>query len=155
MDPHEHAVEVFDQGFNCAESVLTALCTAAGRDVGDLRRLATPFGAGMARRGTVCGCLSGAAMAIGLLAGRSTPEDAEGKERAYGMVERLLGLFERTYGSTECRTLTGLDFHDPAAVERFSEEARGRVCVPAMRFAVENALSELRAAALLRSVEIE
>ncbi|MCU0611911.1 MAG: C-GCAxxG-C-C family protein [Candidatus Eisenbacteria bacterium] len=155
MDPHEHAIAAFDQGFNCAESVLTALCTAAGRDVGELRRLATPFGSGISRRGTVCGCLSGAAMAIGLLAGRSTPEDAEGKERAYGMVERLLGLFERTYGSTECRTLTGLDFHDPAAVGRFREDIRGRVCVPAIRFTVENALSELRAAGIAMRIGLE
>ena len=155
MDPREHAVAVFDQGFNCAESVLTALCTAAGRDVGELRRLATPFGSGISRRGTVCGCLSGAAMSIGLLAGRSVPTDVEGKDRAYGMVERLLNLFERTHGSIDCRNLTGLDLHDPSAAQRFKEDVRARVCVPAMRFTVENALSELRAAGIAMPIELE
>lgn len=148
MDPCEHAVALFDQGFNCAESVLSALCSASGYEIGHQRRLATPFGSGISRRGTVCGCLSGAAMAIGLVAGRSEPADVEGKDRAYGMVERLMELFGRQFGSIECRTLTGLDFHDPGAVERFRADARDRVCVPAIRFTVERALEELRRAGI-------
>ena len=65
--PEERAVQFFKSGYNCAESVLKAVAEAIGTDTGDSQRFATAFGGGVARQGYTCGCLTGAAMAVGML----------------------------------------------------------------------------------------
>ncbi len=145
-DPRDHAVALFEGNFNCAESTVTALLTAARRDPAEAQRLATAFGGGLARRGTVCGALTGAAMALSSLLGRTDAADTDGKERAYAVVAELLRRVETSTGAIECRTLTGLDFNDPTSHEAFKASVKARVCVPMLRLVVGTAL-ELVAAA--------
>ena len=44
----DHAVSLFDPGFNCAGSAVIALLSAKGRDTAQAQRMATAFGAGLA-----------------------------------------------------------------------------------------------------------
>ncbi len=68
------AVLYFTTGFNCAEALLLALQEALNEEENNIiPRIATPFGAGIGGRGSVCGALSGAIMAIGLKYGRMEP----------------------------------------------------------------------------------
>lgn len=140
------AVELFEGGYNCSESALLALSGAQARVQGELQRLATPFGGGVARRGMLCGALTGSLMAIGLHLGRSVPGDDEAKERAYAAGEALLAAVEARFGSTQCRTLTGLDFHDPAHHDAFPP-VKQKVCIPVLRMAVELARELIERAA--------
>jgi C_GCAxxG_C_C family probable redox protein len=139
-DPVEHAVALFGQGFNCAESAVTALLDVADRSSREAQRLATAFGGGLARRGLVCGALSGSAMALSTVLGRSDPTDGDGKERAYAAVNELLRAVEAAHGAVDCRHLTGLDLNDPASDEAFKRDVKARVCVPVLRLAVATAL---------------
>lgn len=139
------AVEHFEGGYNCAESALLALCGGQTWVNGELQRLATPFGGGVARRGMLCGALAGAAMALGLHLGRSTPGDDEAKVRAYAAVEALLAAVEGRFGSTQCRELTGLDFRAPASHDAFPP-VKQRVCIPVLRMAVQLARETIEAA---------
>ncbi|HPC82390.1 MAG TPA: C-GCAxxG-C-C family protein [Thermoanaerobaculaceae bacterium] len=136
--PMDVAVEHFEGGYNCAESALLALSGGQTRVQGELQRLATPFGGGVARRGMLCGALSGSLMAIGLHLGRSGPGDDEAKARAYAAGEAFLAAVEARFGSVLCRTLTGLDFHDPASHDAFPP-VKQKVCIPLLRLAVEQA----------------
>lgn len=52
--------------YNCAQSVLIPFAEAAGTDEELLRKLAANFGGGM-KRGSVCGAVTGALMALGML----------------------------------------------------------------------------------------
>ena len=104
---------------------------------GELQRLATPFGGGVARRGMLCGALSGALMALGLHLGRSVPGDDEAKARAYAAGEALLAAVEARFGSIQCRVLTGLDSRDPARPDAFPP-VKQRVCIPLLRMVVEH-----------------
>jgi C_GCAxxG_C_C family probable redox protein len=142
-DPADRAVALFGQGFNCAESAVTALLDATGRSSPEAQRLATAFGGGLARRGLVCGALSGSAMALSTVLGRSDPADGEGKERAYAAVSELLRTVEATHGALDCRHLTGLDLSDPASDEAFKQGVKARVCVPVLRLAVTTALAQI------------
>ena len=130
----ERAVRFFNSGYNCAESVLKAVAESIGTDIGDVQRVATAFGGGIARQGYTCGCLSGAAMAVGLLAGRTSPEDLPGKERVYETVVRLFEKFKKQAGAESCREISGLTFDQPTHLN---------VCCPLVGFAARIASEEI------------
>ena len=143
----EIAARHFDAGFNCAESINLAF-PPAGDDAARAAQMgATAFGGGIVRRGMTCGALTGAAMVIGRQLGRCTPEDGDGKERVYRVVQSILSEFEAQYGTLECRTITSVDFNepnDPDAMKKLHTE----VCVPLVRYVaelVERALAESEA----------
>lgn len=70
-------------------------------------RIATPFGAGLGRSGMLCGAVSGALMAIGLLRGRDRAGDDV--RPAYDAARSLIARFRERFGEVECRALTGYD----------------------------------------------
>ncbi|MFB0519265.1 MAG: C-GCAxxG-C-C family protein [Acidobacteriota bacterium] len=61
------------RGFSCAEAIFRAAVTTYGESE-ELVRLATPFSGGMGQ-GDLCGFLSGGVLAIGLLFGRTKPDE--------------------------------------------------------------------------------
>jgi C_GCAxxG_C_C family probable redox protein len=69
------AKKLFDSGYNCAESVFCAVSQELALKPGRAQKLATGFGAGVARQGLACGAFTGAAMAVGLAQGRTKPRD--------------------------------------------------------------------------------
>ncbi|MBZ5588443.1 MAG: C-GCAxxG-C-C family protein [Acidobacteriia bacterium] len=139
------AVEHFERGYNCAEAIVLVLAPKDGRTPADPQRAATALGGGIARAGLVCGCLSGAAIAVGLHMGRTRPDDKESKERAYRVMASVVRRFEARFGTTECRKLTGLDFNleNPQA-ER--DLVHSEICTKLVRFAAETAAEEIAAA---------
>ncbi|UCE26649.1 MAG: C_GCAxxG_C_C family protein [Candidatus Coatesbacteria bacterium] len=101
-------------------------------------RIGTPFGAGIGRLGDLCGALTGAIAAYGIVRGRFNPDDVDGKERAYAAARRIYEGFRERFGSCECREITGVDFDDAASAERYkAEDMHDRVCKPTVRGAVE------------------
>ncbi|MBP1648113.1 MAG: GCAxxG family protein [Bacteroidetes bacterium] len=132
--PEERAVRYFNSGYNCAEAVLKAVADEVGTGIEDPQRFATAFGGGIAKQGHTCGCLSGAAMAIGLLAGRTAPDDAAGKERVYAAVTRLFEKFKMRAGAVDCRDITGLTF---------DQATHHTVCCPLVGFAARAAYEEI------------
>jgi C_GCAxxG_C_C family probable redox protein len=108
MDVSVKALENFDSGYNCAESVLLAINKDLNISEGrSLPRIATGFGGGIARNGSLCGALTGGIMAIGLTLGR---DDNQGsRDPCYPAVDRLFNGFLEKFGSTQCRDLIGVD----------------------------------------------
>jgi len=119
--------------------VSLAVSQAIGDTSGMLPRMASGFGGGMAGAGGTCGALVGAVMAVGLLHGRSRPEDD--RRPAYGLTTEIVDAFEKEMGSTRCRDLTGLDLRTPQGMKALREDVGGRVCARAIalgeRLAVE------------------
>ena len=139
------AVERFDRGYSCAEAVVLALAPDDGRSPADPQRTAAALGGGIARAGLTCGCLTGAAIAVGWHLGRSSPDDRASKERAYRAAGAVVRRFQAAFGSTECRTLTGLDLareNPQAELDRVSAQ----VCRKLVRFVAETTNEELAAA---------
>jgi C_GCAxxG_C_C family probable redox protein len=84
-------------------------------------KMATPFGGGVARFGTICGALIGGAMALGFCYGRTQPEEEEKKEKTYTKIQEMLREFEKDFGTIQCKTLIQLDLLDPADRQKFQE----------------------------------
>ncbi|MBI4446205.1 MAG: C_GCAxxG_C_C family protein [Acidobacteria bacterium] len=127
MEVEKRAVELFEQGYNCAESVLIATCEATDTAQNGVPRIATALGGGIGRMGDVCGALSAAAIAIGLAHGRDSAKEA--RDPAYERAQRLYREFHRIMGATSCRNLTGFDISTAEGYQRFHDSGqRARVC---------------------------
>ncbi len=115
------AVRFGGQGFNCAESVLYGVGVALGLPCEAVAKIATPFGGGIGRAGSLCGALSGAVMALGLVTGRTTP-DTQQRDTSYAHARRLWQRFTERAGAEDCRDLKPqVSSHDEqrAACARF------------------------------------
>lgn len=100
------ALEHFDAGYNCAQSVLLAFCEEAGLDALQAKRLSSSFGGGMGRLGEVCGAVSAAFMVIGAVAGYDVPGDTTGRGELYAKIRAFAAEFAKANGdSILCRDL--------------------------------------------------
>jgi C_GCAxxG_C_C family probable redox protein len=70
-----------------------------------LPKIATGFGVGIGRRGSLCGALTGSVMVLGMKFGRTDPGDQIGKEKVYEMGYRFWDRFEKEFGSCYCHQL--------------------------------------------------
>ena len=103
----EAAAEKFLSGYNCAQAVLYAYGSDLGLDSERALKVATGLGAGMARRGEVCGAVTGGILAIGLRYGRGGRQDRSATEQTYQKTRELMARFEKRHGSCLCRVLLG------------------------------------------------
>ncbi len=130
---------LFDSGFYCAESVLMAVAEMRGVDSDLIPRIATGLCSGLARTGGLCGALSGAILALGLVAGRDSAD--ESIEPVYRAVRQVIAQFEDAYGATTCGELTGCDLATDEGQRRFRETRQCERCADyvgeAARFALE------------------
>jgi len=108
QDIATRAVSLFiDSDFNCAESVFLASAECMRKCTPSIPCVASAFGGGMGREGSVCGALTGALMALGLVFGRSKSTDD--KEKIYGLTRELYEGFTRKFGSPFCSELIECD----------------------------------------------
>jgi C_GCAxxG_C_C family probable redox protein len=115
----EKAVEYFNKDYNCAQSVLLAMQEYYGIPANELiPKIATPFGAGIGRCGSLCGAFTGAVLAIGAKHGTDTTNLKE-KEKSYKFAQKLYEQFVKIWGSPFCRELIGYDLNDPKQLEEF------------------------------------
>jgi C_GCAxxG_C_C family probable redox protein len=128
------AASRFLGGFNCAESVLLTLAEHQGIKSTLIPKIATPFGGGIARSASICGCVTGAIMAIGLKYGRMKATDD--RLKAYAMATDFMNAFERRFRSIICYDLIGCDFRTPEGQKRF-EELHETQCTNFVKGAVE------------------
>ncbi|HTP01540.1 MAG TPA: C-GCAxxG-C-C family protein [Anaerolineales bacterium] len=104
----------FARGYNCAQSVFSAFAVNYGVSSDLAVRLSAAFGGGMARKGEVCGALTGALMILGLQYGRGRPED---KEEIYRLARQFIDSFEERHGSIRCADLLGHDISTPDGLQ--------------------------------------
>ncbi len=105
MDSREaerRATALHAGGFNCAESVLTAVLEQAGLDGNPfVPQIATCFGGGVARtHEELCGALAAGLMAVGCLIGRREP--GADWDRAASVSVEIRDRFRQPFGGTTC-----------------------------------------------------
>ncbi len=108
MDPKEKgqlAKSNFEQGYNCAQSVLLAFCDETELSREQAAKLASTFGGGMGRMREVCGAVSAMFMIEGLINGYSDPKAKEEKSELYAHVRELADRFREKNHSIICREL--------------------------------------------------
>jgi C_GCAxxG_C_C family probable redox protein len=117
------SLKSFGEGFNCAQSVLTAFSERYGVEPAAACRMAEGFGGGMAGLGKTCGAVTGAMLVIGLACGRTKADDAAAKMVASVKVRRLIAKFEALHGSVACRDLLGCEIDTPEKLQIARDKA--------------------------------
>ncbi len=116
------ASESFKNGYNCAQSVISAF----GPELGLSRELAikmtTGFGAGVNHSGNTCGAVIGAYLVIGLKYGIDVPSDKEGKETTRELLDKFSEKFRESYPSLLCKDILGADVSKPDELEALRKE---------------------------------
>lgn len=110
-----------DDGYNCSQSVLLTMAEHWNVKNELVPKVATAFGGGMGRCGSVCGALTGGLMAIGLKYGTNDPS-AEKRSKAYELAGAFYRQFEKQNGSVLCRELIRLDLSDAEQRKKAQEE---------------------------------
>ena len=105
MDHGEEARRLFLAGYNCAQAVFCAFRDETGMDLDAAARLSSSFGGGMGRLREVCGTVSGALLALGILRGYADPQDPELKKAHYSLVQEYARRFRERNESIVCREL--------------------------------------------------
>ena len=114
------AAEYFENGFCCSQAVFATFATEYGIDEEFALKVATQFGGG-ARKGEMCGSVSGALMALGLKYGFSDGRAQEKKELAHQKAEEFMNRFIEKKGTVVCRELLGRDLSQPGELEKCRE----------------------------------
>ena len=113
MSRVERALSCFEEGFNCAQAVLSTYGPQFGLDRELALKVAGAFGGGIARMGQTCGAVTGALMTIGLKYGNTKTDDEQAKEKAYSLAKEFADRFQSRNGSIVCRELLGCDISIP------------------------------------------
>lgn len=124
------AVELFESGYNCAQSVFAAYADLFGMDKEMALKFVSPMGAGIGRMREVCGTVSGMSLLLGLKEGNADATDEEAKKRIYEKTRAMADRFKEENGSIICRELLGIVGREQSAVpsERTKEYYATRPC---------------------------
>jgi C_GCAxxG_C_C family probable redox protein len=86
-------------------------------------RAASNMGGGVSGWGSVCGAVSGAAMALGLIFGTNGDEEMEiykeKREKMRAFTQEYFKDFEDKWGTVRCIDLLGVDFRTPEGKKRY------------------------------------
>jgi len=110
-----------DHLYDCAETTFMVLKEAFGLPDPTGSSEAMSFNGGVARSGSFCGAISGAAMAVGLLLELHAADHIKAKHLARLIVAQLMDDFMGDYQSVNCRDLIGLDIAEESQHRQFLE----------------------------------
>jgi len=135
----EVAQDKFLAGYNCAQSVLYAFGPDLALERETALKIATGLGAGMGRRGEVCGALTGGILVLGLKYGRGGQQDRSATEQTYQKTLDLMARFEQRHGSCFCRVLLdGCDLRTTEGQRLFkAHDLLHKTCVGCVQTVVE------------------
>ena len=135
----EIAMELFEEGYNCAQSVFLAFEDMYEMDRKTALKLSSSFGAGMGRLREVCGSVSGMFMVAGILYGYDDPKATDVKTAHYARIQELAADFEAQNRSIVCRELLELNVEkqEPTPEARTEEYYKKRPCKELVGMAAE------------------
>lgn len=138
MTRGERAEALFKEGYNCSQAVLLAFSDVTGLDEKTAALLSSSFGGGMGRLREVCGSLSGAFAAVGMICGYSDPKDTATKKELYALIQDIAAEFKKENGSIICRELLGLsDKSEPVPEPRTEGYYKKRPCAELCRLSAD------------------
>lgn len=108
----ETALKYFEENFNCSQAVFTTFAIEYGLPEELALKVATQFGGG-ARKGEMCGAVTGALMVLGLTNGHFHRNAPEEKSNAYHRAEEFMNRFIQKKGTVVCREALGYDVSKP------------------------------------------
>ena len=101
----EEELELFNQKYNCAQSVLKAYSDKSKMDEESILKITSGFGGGIAGFGDICGAVSGGVMAISLKYGHINPNEIDKKEETKAKIREFIKKLKDNHKSVDCRDL--------------------------------------------------
>jgi C_GCAxxG_C_C family probable redox protein len=135
----ETALQKFESGYNCAQSVLFAYCDDVNIDKSTALKISCGFGAGMGRKQEVCGAVTGGIIAIGAKYGRGEDDEQSATEKTYGKTKELLDKFQTKHGTIIClELLDGCNLMTEKGQKYFQENRlKNKICSECVRDVVQ------------------
>lgn len=135
----DKAKQLFEQGYNCSQSVVGAFADEIGLDFETAVKIASGFGGGMGRMRETCGAVTGAFMVAGMLKGYTNPKAVGEKRDTYQLIQDLAQDFKDINGSIVCKVLLGLEKPEGTAVPelRTNEYYKKRPCPELVKISAE------------------
>ena len=142
----KRAKALFEQGYNCAQSVAGAFAEEMGLPLETVARLASPLGGGIGRMRETCGTVTGMMLVLGMAKGYADPKDAAAKKAIYARAQELGRRFREDNGSLVCRELLGLakPEGDPTPEPRTAQYYKKRPCGELCEYAADLLAEELK-----------
>jgi C_GCAxxG_C_C family probable redox protein len=112
--------------YGCAETVFLTLKGLYGLDAPTDASAAMAFNGGIAYSGGPCGAITGAAMAVGMLAERRILDHGRAKAVARELVRETMDAFAAEHGAVDCRSLIGYDLQAPGEHQAFIDSGLWR-----------------------------
>ena len=99
------AVQNFESGYNCAQSVFLAYSDVFELDLNMAKQMSVSFGGGVGRMREICGTVSAMAMLAGFKYPVLDQNDQEARTKNYAMVQKMSEMFKEKHGTIICRSL--------------------------------------------------
>lgn len=115
------AITNFQNGANCAQSILLAFARDEGLTEEQCLQLGSGLGGGIGSKQHVCGAINAGAMIIGLRHGSTKRDDIESKQKATEMVGRFIDSCTSKLGSPNCYKILGIDLSNPEEKQKARE----------------------------------
>lgn len=101
----EIAVQNFESGYNCAQSVFLAYADVFDVNLEMAKMMSVSFGGGLGRMREVCGTVSAMAMLAGFRYPVPDKEDRIARTKNYEIVQKMATLFKKEHETIICRSL--------------------------------------------------
>ena len=147
IDPDKLSQKAYQQfipgKLTCCESILIAGCEVLGVKSDLVPDIALGLAGGIGLQGKTCGVITGCAMVLSLAIAQREKEYPKKKMATLQAVGRIYDAFKERVGSTECRTLCGLDLTTPEGRKKLQESVKEQICTRFVQLGSELLATEL------------
>ncbi len=120
MNNAERTVDLFTNGLNCSQAILTVFGEPYGLAAEMAERVGRPLGGGIGRLARTCGAVTAAVLILGLA--KDDQDEGEARRVSYSHVQELFRRFEALHGTTECKSLLGADMSTAEGLKKVQDE---------------------------------
>jgi len=139
------AVKHFIPGkLTCGESILLAGLESLGLKTKLAPDIALGLGGGVGLQGKTCGVVTGAAMILGLAVGAVEKDYKKKKMATFKAVGQFSKAFEKEYGCTICRKLSGLDLTTVEGRKKLMASVKADRCCKLVAFGAKTLAKSLQ-----------
>jgi C_GCAxxG_C_C family probable redox protein len=140
---NKKAFDRYNQGFNCAQAVLSAYAEKLNLPENLALKMTSGLAAGIGFKGSVCGAVMGAYLAIGLKYGREHADDDLAKETTYLKMRDFDKEFIRHHNSLYCRDLLKGNVNVESELDEIIKQGYFEMACPVFVHTASNILKKI------------
>ncbi len=141
----QKAYDIFNKNkLTCGEAVMLAVCESLGIKDEVVPDITIALSGGIGLQGHVCGAVSGAAVTYSMIAAPKFTERKAKCGNILGASGRIDKGIKEKFKTTNCKSLTHIDFSTAEGKKLFNEKFRAGKCGDIVRVSTELLVEELK-----------